>query len=381
MLLHERCACGVACHHRDSEFGMIKIPETIILAGQRLPFDVFHQDGSPLLLRGRLIANNEQAGLIRREGYFNKNDKASVFAAMNSLSLRLSHVLLDIREGKEIGIFSRRIGMLAKDLISLVDLDPDAAFANIHLDIHHGYFVVHSMMAAIVSSRLALVSGFDRDERLSIVCAAMTHDLGLLPFEAMINARDTLTDIEMARVRRHVEETVLLLKRLGVDDLRWLEAVRNHHEFLDGSGYQGVTAGDLSPASRIMSLADSYSAMLRPRPYRDRLLARKALENLYANETDRYDGYLLEALIWDFGFYPPGSMLRLVNREMAVAIRNSPGLLDSPLVAQLTDTMGNALSEPVFRDANRAEHMIVEPLDPALFARSGHLIEQCWGAA
>lgn len=360
---------------------MIKIPETIILAGQRLPFDVFHQDGSPLLLRGRLIANNEQAGLIRREGYFNKNDKASVFAAMNSLSLRLSHVLLDIREGKEIGIFSRRIGMLAKDLIRLVDLDPDAAFANIHLDIHHGYFVVHSMMAAIVSSRLALVSGFDRDERLSIVCAAMTHDLGLLPFEAMINARDTLTDIEMARVRRHVEETVLLLKRLGVDDLRWLEAVRNHHEFLDGSGYQGVTAGDLSPASRIMSLADSYSAMLRPRPYRDRLLARKALENLYANETDRYDGYLLEALIWDFGFYPPGSMLRLVNREMAVAIRNSPGLLDSPIVAQLTDTMGNALSEPVFRDANRAEHMIVEPLDPALFARSGHLIEQCWGAA
>lgn len=360
---------------------MIRIPETILLAGQRLPFDVFHQDGSPLLLRGRLIASNEQASLIRREGYFNKNDKVSVFAAMNSLSQRLSHVVLDIREGKKVGIFSRRIGLLAKDLINLVDLDPDAAFANIHLDIHHGYFVVHSMMAAVVSCRLALVSGFDREERLSIVCAAMTHDFGLLPVETMINARDALTDVEMARVRRHVEDTVGLLKRLGVDDLRWLEAVRNHHEFLDGSGYQGVTAGDLSPASRIMSLADSYSAMLRPRPYRDRLLARKALENLYANETDRYDGYLLEALIWDFGFYPPGSMLRLVNREMAVAIRNSPGLLDSPIVAQLTDTMGNALSEPVFRDANRAEHMIVEPLDPALFARSGHLIEQCWGAA
>lgn len=357
---------------------MIRIPDAMLWAGQRLPFDVFHQDGRPLLLRGRLIASNEEAGLIRREGYFNKDDKVSVFAAMNALSQRLNLVLQDIREGKEVGVFSRRIGMLAKDLASLADLDPDAAFASIHLDIHHSYVVVHSMMAAIVSCRLALAKGFDRDERLSMVCAALTHDLGLHTVETLINSRDILTDDEMVKVRRHVDETITLLKRLGVDDVRWLEAVRHHHEFLDGSGYAGVTAVDLSPASRIMALADSYSAMLRPRPYRDRLLARKALENLYANETDCYDGYLLEALIWDFGFYPPGSMLRLVNREMAVAIRNSPGLLDRPIVAMLTDAKGNTLSEPVFRDANDPDHAIVEALDPALFARSGHLIKQCW---
>lgn len=358
---------------------MRRIPEAMLLAGQRLPFDVFHQDGRPLLLRGRLIASNERASLIRREGFFNKDDKVSVFATMNSISQRLNHVLEDLREGKEVGLFSRRIGLLAKDLISLADLDPDAAFANIHLDIHHSYIVVHSMMAAIVACRLALTEDFDREERLSIVCAALTHDFGLLPVETLITTRDTLTDAEMARVRRHVGDTVGLLKRLGVIDVRWLEAVRNHHEFLDGSGYAGVTAADLSTVSRIMALADSYSAMLRPRPYRDRLLARKALENLYANETDRYDGYLIEALIWDYGFYPPGSMLRLVNREMAVAIRNSPGLLDSPIVAMLTDAKGNILSEPVFRDANDLDYAIVEPLDPGFFARSGHLVEQCWG--
>lgn len=358
---------------------MIRIPEAMVWAGQRLPFDVFHQDGRPLLLRGRLIASDEQASLIRREGYFNKDDKVSVFAAMNSLSQRLNYVLQDIREGREVGKFCRRIAMLAKDVIILADLDPDAAFANVHLDIHHSYIVVHSMMAAIVSCRLALAKGFDRHERLSMVCAALTHDFGLLSAETLVNSRDTLSDAEIVRVRRHVDDTVGLLKRLGVDDVRWLEAVRNHHEFLDGSGYAGVTAIDLSQASRIMALADSYSAMLRPRPYRDRLLARKALENLYANETDRYDGYLLEALIWDFGFYPPGSMLRLINREMAVAIRNSPGLLDSPVVAMLTDTKGNTLSEPVFRDANDPGHAIVAPLDPTLFARSGQLIEQFWG--
>lgn len=362
---------------------MIRVPGAMLWVGQRLPFDVFSRDGLPLLLRGRLIANHEQLAMIRGEGYFvpRTDGGISVFSAINALSIRLDILFQDVRGAHEAGIFSRRVSLLARDLIGLVDCDPDAAFATVHLDIHHSYIVVHSMMAAIVACRLALAKGFDRDERLSIVCAALTHDLGLLAMEGLISGRDFLNDTEMARVREHVDDAVSLLQRLGVQDARWLEAVRHHHEFLDGSGYAGVDACALSIGSRIMALADSYSAMLRTRPYRDRMLAHKALENLYANETDRYDSFLVETLIWDYGFYPPGSMLRLVNREMAVAIRNSPGILDSPVVALVTDSAGNAFSRPVFRNANDREYAIAEPLDPGFFARSGHALEECWIAS
>ena len=85
-----------------------------------------------------------------------------------------------------------------------------------------------------------------------------------------------------------------------------------------------------------------------------------------------------ETLIWDFGFYPPGSLLRLVNREMAVSIRNTPGILDSPQVAMLTDAQGRPLATPAVRDTNDPAFAIVSTLDPSMAARAGRLIEKCW---
>ena len=125
-------------------------------------------------------------------------------------------------------------------------------------------------------------------------------------------------------------------------------------------------------------MADSYSAMLRPRPYQDRIDSNKVLVSLYTNQLNRYDGLLLEALILDLGFYPPGSLLRVANREMAVAICNQPGLLNSPTVAALTDPRGQTLAKPVFRDTQHPDFAIADTLDLAMAARSRLMIEHCW---
>ncbi len=87
------------------------------------------------------------------------------------------------------------------------------------------------------------------------------------------------------------------------------------------------------------------------------------LVSLYTNQLNRYDGLLLEALILDLGFYPPGSLLRVANREMAVAICNQLGLLNSPTVAALTDPRGQPLTRPVFRDTQLTDFAIADTLD------------------
>jgi HD-GYP domain-containing protein (c-di-GMP phosphodiesterase class II) len=348
--------------------------------GQRLPFDVFDRKGKLLLLRGGLITDSVMVEELVQNGRARESDtsRVSVFEGMTRLVTRLRTIFDDVRCESVNGILSRRVGFLAEDLIDLVDRDPDAAFASIHLNLHHGYIVLHSMMAGVVAYRLALASGFSLKERIALICAALTHDLGLLRIEDIVSGSESL-DLEQRKiVKQHVENSIQILIRYGIDDPLWLRAVRDHHEFLDGSGYTGKAGDDLSVEARIMALADSYSAMLRPRPYRDRVLASHALEDLYANQLDRYDGPLLESLIWDFGFQPPGSVLRLLNREMAVAVRNTPGILDRPIVASLTDAQGRPYGEPVFRDANDPKYGICEVLDPAMYARAGHYIERCW---
>ncbi len=359
---------------------MTSVSPEKIAVGQRLPYDLFDQRGELLLQRGQLIANLPLANQLKNNGRRGGNTATdrSIFGAIAQIADRLTLIEADIMTHANNGNWVKRFSNLTRDFIEIADTDPDAAFASIHLDLRNSYMVVHHLMAAMVCARLALSSKLSRDDRFSLVAAALSHDAGLLFVKSILDSSQALSDHERKKMRAHPAEGVQLLQRLGVNDPLWLETVSDHHEFVDGSGYHGKRGDQISLPSRMLVLADTYSAMLRPRPHRDRVLAQTALESLYANETDRYDGYLLEALIWDFGFFPPGSMLRLANRELAVAVRNTPGILDRPLVASLTDAQGHLLLKPAVRDTNQPEYAIEQTLDPSMAARAGRLIEECW---
>jgi HD-GYP domain-containing protein (c-di-GMP phosphodiesterase class II) len=48
-----------------------------------------------------------------------------------------------------------------------------------------------------------------------------------------------------------------------------LQAVRHHHEYLDGSGYpDGLTAPQINDLTRILTICDVYGALLEQRAYR-----------------------------------------------------------------------------------------------------------------
>ena len=48
-----------------------------------------------------------------------------------------------------------------------------------------------------------------------------------------------------------------------------LEAIRHHHEKLDGSGYpNGLKGEEISMVVRVMAVADIYDALVTDRPYR-----------------------------------------------------------------------------------------------------------------
>ena len=359
---------------------MIRVPPHGIVAGKRLPYDIVDALGRVMLLRGKAIASAEEACLLRETGFRRARPSkfASTYVGMSNHSDTLATIERDFVEHRDRDTLAHRIAILAKDLIGTADYDPDAAFANIHLEIMHPYSVVHQLMAALVCSRLAFVWGMDRVERIALVSAAITHDIGLLQVRKGFDAAPELSAMQRGEILRHPADGVDFLKILGVNDSLWLDAVRDHHEFLDGSGYLGKKRDELSLPARILSLADSFSAMLRPRPYRERVFADTALEALYVDESGRYDRSLLEILIWDLGFHPPGSLLRLANREIAVVIRNSPGILDSPRVASLTDPNGRPLAKPFPRDTHNPAFAIVETLDPSMASRSLNQIGQCW---
>jgi HD-GYP domain-containing protein (c-di-GMP phosphodiesterase class II) len=74
--------------------------------------------------------------------------------------------------------------------------------------------------------------------------------------------------------------------------------VRSHHERVDGRGYpDAVPSRELPLGVRIVTVADSFNAMIGLRPYRSPLLPTAAIEELRAHRGTQFDAEVVDAML------------------------------------------------------------------------------------
>ncbi|MBR6896637.1 MAG: HD domain-containing protein [Lachnospiraceae bacterium] len=127
-----------------------------------------------------------------------------------------------------------------------------------------------------------------QQSQLSLLC--ILHDIGkiAIPLE-VLNKPGKLTDEEWTIMKYHVEkgyQIAMSSKELeGIADM-----IRHHHERWDGKGYpDGLAGEDIPLLSRIVSVVDSYDAMINDRVYRPALSARVAQEELKRCAGTQFD--------------------------------------------------------------------------------------------
>lgn len=137
---------------------------------------------------------------------------------------------------------------------------------------HEGTFQ-HCLLVTGVAVDFALSLGFHAADVKRLGIAASLHDIGkaAIPLEILDKPAD-LSDGEMAIMQGHA--------KLGYDALRGvpgisaevLDAVRHHHEFLDGSGYPDRLKGsEISDLVRVLTVSDIFAALIEVRAYRPRM--------------------------------------------------------------------------------------------------------------
>jgi HD-GYP domain-containing protein (c-di-GMP phosphodiesterase class II) len=74
------------------------------------------------------------------------------------------------------------------------------------------------------------------------------------------------------------------------------EIIAAHHERFDGSGYPlGISGDEIPMISRIVSVADAYSAMVSDRPYRRALSTDEAVDQLVKGSGTSFDPEIILA--------------------------------------------------------------------------------------
>ena len=103
---------------------------------------------------------------------------------------------------------------------------------------------------------------------VSLEYATLMHDVGKLGVpESILNKPAQLDQDEWAVMRNHPKTGVKILKPLHTFDViaSWIEY---HHERIDGKGYYGLKAEEIPLASKIIAIADTYSAITMRRSYK-----------------------------------------------------------------------------------------------------------------
>ena len=104
---------------------------------------------------------------------------------------------------------------------------------------------------------------------VSLSYAALIHDIGKIGVpEAVLNKPGKLDAEEWKQMKNHPAYGAEIISR--VHALRPIaDWVKYHHERIDGKGYYGVPGDEIPLASRIIAVADTYSAITMKRTYKD----------------------------------------------------------------------------------------------------------------
>jgi HD-GYP domain-containing protein (c-di-GMP phosphodiesterase class II) len=181
-------------------------------------------------------------------------------------------------------------------------------FAKI-IDFRSPFTANHSAGVAKTAEKLASLAGFSENECKMMLVAGNLHDLGKLSVSRdILNKPGSLDNDEFNIIRSHTFYTYRLLQSIkGFETIsKWASF---HHEKLNGKGYPFHLEGSNLPlGSKIMSVADVFTAITEDRPYRKGMSLEEAVE-------------VLNSMVADSSLCPLVTSLLISNLELINEVR------------------------------------------------------------
>jgi putative two-component system response regulator len=166
------------------------------------------------------------------------------------------------------------------------------------VDAKDPYTARHSMRVSRLAFALADSVGLAPDERYVLDLAAWMHDVGKIGVPDRILTKPAgLVAAEMEIIKLHPTKGGEIVGQ--IEELSLVaDAIRHHHERMDGRGYPDGLRGDAIPLnSRIIHVADAFEAMTSDRSYRRGLTRAVALGELLRHSGSQFDPELVARFI------------------------------------------------------------------------------------
>ncbi|MCL5423473.1 MAG: HD domain-containing protein [Candidatus Marsarchaeota archaeon] len=185
-----------------------------------------------------------------------------------------------------------------------IDIDEFVNFYIKTVDRNLNFLGTHSRNTSIISENIAKFLNVKCPEKKLLKYGAILHDIGKLFVPAeILNAGRPLSSIEFEMIKAHAVFGYEILEQF--ESLKDIKSFALNHHYRNGFGYpKHINFGknEIDPLLiDILTVADSFSAIMEPRVYKKSLNESQALEIIKNPDNDKNAGLnseVLEALTY-----------------------------------------------------------------------------------
>lgn len=213
----------------------------------------------------------------------------------------------------------------------------------------------HCFNTLVVFVSLARALQFDASDITAAGECVLFHDIGrILPADG-----DEGDDF-----RNHPQRGYRFLASQGGFNERLLSIVMNHHERVDGRGFaRGLKGDQLSLWDQALILANVYDTLITDPVHGVKRSFHRAAQAILQSGGRLVSPAVTHAFLNVFGMYPPGSLVQLKSRELAIVREANFQRPFQPQVTVLMDPQGARLTAPYALDLTEAAVPIERAID------------------
>ncbi len=226
------------------------------------------------------------------------------------------------------------INEIARELVEQV-INNEKPFAEmVRIKLKENSILEHMVDVSLLSIMTAKALGMDKLEMRFLGLAGLLHDIGKVFIPSEILAKPAkLNDSEMKQVQKHPQIGFDILCNIEGINKHTLDVTLQHHERLDGSGYPlGLRDKQIQRYSRIVAIADIYTAIIRERVYRPRFPVYEAGELLWSQAGPKLDRDLASVFLRQVVALPLRSTVKLNNGLIGQVVYQNSDFPTRPIV-------------------------------------------------
>ncbi len=228
----------------------------------------------------------------------------------------------------------------AQECVASMLRNPEMMIFLVQLQSKDGHRGQEAFNSCIYSLLIGHLLNLTHKQLQNLATSALLHDMGkvLIP-EDILNKTGKLTDEEHSIIRTHSQAGREIILSSGSLSLGTADVAYAHHENLDGTGYpRGLQGDQLSMFSKIVGVVDKYDAITSTMPYRPARDHFRAVYILkYLARDKKIDERLCTMLTTYLGVYPPGSIVELTSKEVAIVLNSDPSRRHQPQILVVRD--------------------------------------------